>query len=439
MFRLNKNYINYFLFFLIVVSYFFGFFFNENSAGAGGYKGDITWILKNIEIFKTNNLIDAIFDEKLFGNRTPLIYIINKIFNPFFFEYEKYRYSISLFSFLGIFIFYLGLKNKFKEVNQSNLLLISSVILLSPYYRTSAYWALNENYGIFFSILSLVLLNSSKNWLGQPFYFLKITLLISSSSLCVYFDQKLIIIPLITYLTIINYKKKLSFKITITVLYGIFSIPYLFLIYKWGGLVPPLTQLENPNSVTSLNHIKDIYLFNVGYASTIIGFYIFPFIFFKEKNLLNLLKQFFLNRNNYIIIFIGLIYILVLNFFYNFEDYTIKNYWIGLGYIHKFSKLIFSNLIFQEIFTYLAFFISWIIIWLFTEKNLTNILIISFYFCLSLLFWPMMQEYFDPIILILITLAFRTKIKINFYNSIFLVIYFSLFLIAANFYYYKIL
>ena len=331
MFRLNKNYINYFLFFLIVVSYFFGFFFNENSAGAGGYKGDITWILKNIEIFKTNNLIDAIFDEKLFGNRTPLIYIINKIFNPFFFEYEKYRYSVSLLSFLGIFIFYLGLKIKFKEVNQSQLLLISSVILLSPYYRTSAYWALNENYGIFFSILSLVLLGSSKNWLGKSFYFLKITLLIFSSSLCVYFDQKLIIIPLIAYLTIINYEKKLSFKISITVLYGIFSIPYLFLIYKWRGLVPPLTQLENPNSITSLNHIKDIYLFNFGYASTIIGFYIFPFIFFKEKNFINLLKKFFLNRNNYIIIFIGLIYILVLNFFYNFEDYTIKNYWIGLG------------------------------------------------------------------------------------------------------------
>ena len=40
--------------------------------------------IKNIEIFKNNSLQDAILSDDLFGNRTPLIYIVNDILNPFF-------------------------------------------------------------------------------------------------------------------------------------------------------------------------------------------------------------------------------------------------------------------------------------------------------------------------------------------------------------------
>ena len=73
-----------FLSLLIVVSYFLGFLLNENSAGAGGYNGDITWVLKNIDIFKNNSIYNSILHPDLFGNRSPLIYVINKLLNPFF-------------------------------------------------------------------------------------------------------------------------------------------------------------------------------------------------------------------------------------------------------------------------------------------------------------------------------------------------------------------
>ena len=49
---LTKKNITYIIFSLIIFSFFLGFYYDENSAGAGGYKGDITWILNNIEIFK---------------------------------------------------------------------------------------------------------------------------------------------------------------------------------------------------------------------------------------------------------------------------------------------------------------------------------------------------------------------------------------------------
>ena len=71
--------------FFPIISFAIGFYLNENSAGAGGFNGDFSWIKKNIEIFEKNNLIDAILHSDFFGNRSPLIYIINKFLNPFFF------------------------------------------------------------------------------------------------------------------------------------------------------------------------------------------------------------------------------------------------------------------------------------------------------------------------------------------------------------------
>ena len=73
----------YFLFFGIIFSFFYGFLYGENSAGAGGYNGDLSWIIKNIEIFKNHSIIDAIKHPDIYGNRPPLIYILNKLFNPF--------------------------------------------------------------------------------------------------------------------------------------------------------------------------------------------------------------------------------------------------------------------------------------------------------------------------------------------------------------------
>ena len=46
------------------------------------------------------------------------------------------------------------------------------------------------------------------------------------------------------------------------------------------------------------------------------------------------------------------------------------NILIGLGFIHKISIILFENILFQEIFTYFSFFISWIILILFSLKKI---------------------------------------------------------------------
>ena len=52
----NKEYILLILIFLTYLSLILGFFLNKNSAGAGSYNGDISWIWKNYDIYKNNNL-----------------------------------------------------------------------------------------------------------------------------------------------------------------------------------------------------------------------------------------------------------------------------------------------------------------------------------------------------------------------------------------------
>ena len=63
----------YFLFFGIIFSFFYGFLSGENSAGAGGYNGDLSWIIKNIEIFKNHSIVDAIKHPDIYGNRAKWI------------------------------------------------------------------------------------------------------------------------------------------------------------------------------------------------------------------------------------------------------------------------------------------------------------------------------------------------------------------------------
>ena len=419
----------------IYTSYFLGFYFNENSIGSGGFDGDLDWMWSNFELFKNNSLIEAINHKDFFGNRTPLLYIINIIFNPFINDIYFYRLSITLFSLIGPIVFYSCLRKKYKNIDKEILLLISSLILLSPFYRTTAYWGLEINYGI---ITALITLNYFIS-INKNFSLKNIFLLIFFSSITVYFDQKLIIIPILVFLKIILKENQLKIKITTVLIYFIFALPYLYLFYIWGGIVPQETQLGNPNTITNIGRINNLYFYHLGYASTIIAFYFLPFLFMKENSFFIIIKEFFSKKKNYFFLLIPLIYIFFIILNYSFKEYTIDNYWIGLGLTHKISLIFFSSLKSQEIFTYVSFCLSWLIIILVLENKIYNILILFYFFLIAIFVWPLMQEYFDPIISIFALLVFKTKIKFNYKNTLFLFLYLSTFLIASNIYYSNII
>ena len=110
---------NYFLLLtgiLIYLSYFLSYFLNENSIGSGGYNGDLTWIWKNFEIFKSNDFLSSI-KSKEFLVIGPLFYLINIYFNPFIDTIDGYRLSVFIFFTLTPIIFYFALQNYFQDKN----------------------------------------------------------------------------------------------------------------------------------------------------------------------------------------------------------------------------------------------------------------------------------------------------------------------------------
>ena len=119
------------------------------------------------------------------------------------------------------------------------MVLISLLILLSPYFRTSAFWGGEENFGIIaalFSYLLLKLFLKEKDNYFKKKILLFLTILISS--ICVYFDQKLLLIPGICFFYILSSEKKFLLKISSFLIYFLFALPFIYLINLWGGIIP---------------------------------------------------------------------------------------------------------------------------------------------------------------------------------------------------------
>ena len=432
--NIHYKYISIFLIILSISSYFVGFIYGENSAGAGTFNGDFVFLWRNLQTFVNNDLSVAIgfttnLDAENFqSSRTPLVYIFHKLFNPFTENKVSFLRSVFTFSLLAPVLFYLCLKQKFRETENLILILITSTIFLSPYFRTSAFWGLEENFGIVFLLLSFFLLNKFLSNDNKIINYYLLFLTTFSSSLCLYFDQKLAIIPLICFFQIYFSNKTFKLKILSILFYFIFSLPYMYLITIWGNIIPAADA--------KFRGIGDqLYFSHLGFSSTIIAFYLLPIIFYKKENFFSFLKEFFKSKKNYFLISIFFVYFLYLIFFYEYEN-EIE---LGKGFIHKISILLFDQIFFQKMFIYISFFISWLIILIYLENNLKNYLIIFYFFIISIVIYPIFQEYFDPLIILMAFTFFNTKLILNYKNSTLLFIYLTIFLISSNYYYYNLL
>ena len=111
----------------------------------------------------------------------------------------------------------------------------------------------------------------------------------------------------------------------------------------------------------------------------------------------------------------------------------------GKGVIFKAALFLFEAEFYRSIFIYISFLISLFIILIYFNGILKDLYILVYFLGLSILLFPIYQEYFDPLILLLVFTFFSTKIYINYKNSIILYLYLSILLISANIYYLKIL
>tara|TARA_B100001093_G_scaffold63804_1_gene53717 strand:- start:736 stop:1365 length:630 start_codon:yes stop_codon:yes gene_type:complete len=207
------------------------------------------------------------------------------------------------------------------------------------------------------------------------------------------------------------------------------SLPVLYLLYIWGGLLPPMDQLGRDV------HLGKFNFQHLGYALSIILFYVFPFILcsfdIKKVKQLIIFKD---NSEKLIFCFI-LFYLIYFIFFYDISN----DIMLGKGVFYKLSILITKNIFYQKIILAIFILLAFKVIMFFFEKNFLNFFALSFFSFTPILYRPILQEYYDPIILILILTFFNTKFLITYKNLIILFIYFSSFLVFANYYYAEIL
>jgi hypothetical protein len=420
----NQKQIYFYLLGISAFSYILGYILNENSAGGGSYVGDLKLIWANLQIYLNNSINNSLMHDGYIAGRTPIAYILHKYLNPLTSDVESFRFSVFVISLFTPILLVLILKFKNSSEDHNISIFVASLIMLSPFFRTTSYWGLEENYGLIFLIISYFFLNKFIKFKNRELINIKnIFFICFFSSLTFYFDQKLIIIPLICFTYILLISKSNYEKLFSIIIYSLLAIPYLFLIKVWGGLLPP----------SASNRMLTLETVNIGYTISIIAFYIFPF-FVSKKVSINSLISFFKSRSNFILIIFLIIYLIIFFLFYDSS-----NKWIsGNGVFYKVSNIIFSEFLHQKIFLMLIIFFSSLIL-LFFFETLHDRLIILFFILLSLVVTPVYQEYLDPLILIMIFTFFKKKIYLNFKQSLFVYSYFLIFLISANFYYYKAL
>jgi len=408
---------------LIIVYFYYGFYIGENSAGAGGYNGDFKLIWSNLILLK-QDIVSNLDNPNYNDSRPPLSYILHIFFNPFIDTKENFRISNLIISSIIPFLLFFSIKKKFKNLSNNLIFFLSVIVTLSPYFRTTSYWALGENYGIIFLLLSYLTykkIEENKEFFSNPQLNLMIFFLCLLSSSVVYFDQKLVFIPFLVFYLIINLKIELNFKIIAVFQFIIFSLPYFYLIYIWQGLIPP-----SANELRGVG--SQIHLFNPGYCLTILSIALFPFIFLKKINFKNIDLK--INADTVKVLCIFLIYLTIIMIFGDFENLRIE----GKGAFHKISLFLIDNTNLRLIATLIVFFISLIIVFIVLEKK-DDLIIVSYFIILSLFTFPFYQEYLDPLLYILIFSFFKSNFNFN-SKMIFLIFcYYFIFSLSSKYYY----
>ena len=415
---------------LIVISFFLGYFFKENSAGGGPEFYDLSWPI--IQSFKT----DFLYTLENYGSfrdyTIPFSHILNSYLNPFSNNLENFQLSVTIISFIIFLIFYFVISKIYKETNSLDIFLLSSVILLSPFFRTSAFWGKNENYGWLFLILAFYFFYRIKEDISKSpnnKNTLNIMFFCFWSACALYSRQAFVFLPFsyFLYLFFNNANKKIIF--TSIIFFAIFSIPGFFVIWFWGDVYPSLPEGMAPHGGLIGGYIQFINILkNFPILLSFFGFYFLPILFIEFYNLgykvlvNKYFKSFFLS----FAIFIFLSQTDLLNYL---GEYTLAG-----GAILKVNYLIMKkNFLLLLLFSAIGFSV---LFRLFTENPRNNLVILLP--MLVIYGFPrfLYQEYVEPLILIIFFLTLKTDLQkwyfknISFSNFI-LLAYFTLYLLGS--------
>ena len=388
--RYNSN-ISFICLFLVMVSFIFGFAFNEDSIGGANYDYKIheNYFFKFSDDFK-NTILDYGTNNEV--RNSPVFYIIVSGLIKVDFQIEYLRYLNIIFIFLISFFFLKSLKIHFKNINLNTQIFFLCAILLSPTIRSLTIHPYPLLWAISFFIISIYFFLKFENSK-------KINLGYKNSIFCIL---------------------SLSAASYITPNFAVFIIFYgikFFEKFKFSSHLIKIFSFSLFLSLPAISFLiwKDFYLFNKNVFQTsllekfnlsnkfiiilsIIFLFILPLI--KKLPINKNLKNFY-NRKNF---FLLLIFIISISLF-NFKSGA------GGGIFYQISYLIFDN----NYFLFLIFFISLIIFDLLKIYNFNNY-IIFFVLILYNLQYSIYYKYYDPILLFV--LLFFCRFKKNYFFNI---------------------
>jgi hypothetical protein len=401
----NKNLIISILYLTLIV----GFLLNENSSG--GAEQDYNYTEKFIIAISKDILNGINYAATEHPQHFPLHYILLGLSLKILKELYLVKFFFLHISIIIPLVFYKSIKLIYK--NKEVAFLLSIILFISPYYRSSAIWATTDNLATLFFLLTIYFFLKFKFDKKKILY---IYLSIIFIFLSFYTRPFYILFSIFFFVNI--YKEKLFMKNYKKIFLLIIGCILPFAIYyNYYYSKTDTTLLTN---YSSKNPINNLYI-----LISIILFYLFPFLIFSKKNS-NLFYLFFKKNlfNNCIVIF------LLLFLSYKF-DYHLNLYKgsIGGGIVYKFFSL-YLDLNFFFIFT--SFF-SIVIIFFFRENIINNSIIFLTIFLCYYVEIPF-QKYFDPLLIITFLTLYKSKFinhqivniknNVTSYYSYFLIFYF---------------
>ena len=326
---------------------------------------------------------------------------------------NDYLITILVISLILPLIFYLSLKTRFKNLDKSVIIILSSIILIFPAFQYSAIWGNNHNTALIFFTLGIFYLNSfiKENFTNNR----KLIISIIFFSLACYTKQyySFFFIFLLIYLVNKIALKKFIFVLLFCILCAIPGIYYLIL--------NPLLFFGMKQNITNFNSAILI-------SSSIIFVYLIPFIIQKILNFQNYKKFRLIDLLDKKIFFLSLIITLLcsLNF-----DYSGN---VGGGILLKLSYFLFDS---QFLIFPFAFFGIYFLLY-FSQNTISNYSLVILLLITFNTGYFVFQKYFEPMFYIIFLNFFdKSKIYQSIKNSNFVIIfYYSSYYIFTNYIYF---
>lgn len=388
--------IGYSLFLTFTLSLFLGLLLNEDASGIGT-SNDFNNTWEYVERLKNNYFFDGSEWTRLLPFHFIFLSVLHTIFDDIFIVRLIFC-SISIF--IPI-LFFKNLVLKYGSENKGKLLIISSLILLLPFFRSSAIWPNPHILSLLFLLISILFFQKCSIELNKKIN-LNLIFHIIFLSLAIY-TRRYYVFLFIYYIFI--YYKYLKPKEFVLIIFFIFllSVPGFILIFKF-----PYYVESSGYSLKFYNSIPVI--------SSIFLLYVIPFLNFQFFKIISLRA----------IIFFILSILSTFIFAYYF-DYNPR---VGGGIFMKISNIfIQSNYLF-----FLTSLTGFYILLKLVEKNKENLILIFLVF-LTFSNNYMLQKYFEPLWFIILFLIldlqfFRQLIKTKF-QVFFVSIYFLTYSISA--------